>query len=148
MRPSHHAAASALVAGGVWGWTASGWLAALAWIVGVFVDVDHLIDFLMSERSFPASTRGFLDHFLVKRRFRKVVIIFHAYEWMGLAWFVAWWHWPSPWGVVAALAYSQHLVLDAVANRHLHPLCYFLVFRVRCGFSREVLLPGTRSTSS
>jgi len=133
--------ASALVAGGVWWWTRDGWLAAVSWGIGVFIDVDHVIDYVVYERRLPKSARQFIEYFTVRHEYRKVIILFHGFEWMALLWGLAWAVWPAPWGVVVALSYSQHLVLDRITNRHLHPLCYFFFFRWRCHFSRAVLIP-------
>ncbi len=140
MRPSGHAVVSCIVASGVWWWTRDGWMAVLSWIVGVGVDLDHVIDYMMHERRLPTSVKEFLDYYLSRHGYPRVVILFHGYEWLLGLILLAWAWWPTMWITVVTLSYAQHLVLDLLANKHVHPLCYFVAFRIHCGFSRAVLI--------
>ena len=126
MFPTGHLAVSLVVGGGLWAATGSPWAMAGSVVAGVLVDGDHVLDY-------ANALRGDI---------RRILVPLHSYE-LGLAGllaaFLTGWH---PLLTGAALGLLAHVASDALTNR-LHPLAYFLAYRVRHGFRRAALALGS-----
>ena len=109
----------------VWAYTRSLYAIVAALLVGVFIDVDHVLD---------------LYYWLVRNDKRRVWVLLHSYElvppFLAGAYLTGW----SPAVLAAALAFLAHILTDQLTN-HVRPLTYFLTYRVAHGFRRSELLP-------
>ncbi len=126
------AAGSAAIAVG-----GGGWESALAFsIAGVFVDLDHFLDY-WRETGLNLDLRRFFSYFSSGHP-SKLYLILHAWEWCGLA-FAAWALLQGPaWVCWGLLGWFQHLLLDQRFNR-LHAMSYFFFFRARHRFHSRIL---------
>jgi hypothetical protein len=142
MSPGGHLVTTVLACGAVYGVTGSAPLNAGLAAGGFFIDVDHVLDYVLFERRFRFSPRAFLRHYL-EGRTRRLVLILHSWELMGLLAVAAlmtgsvW-----LWGYVLGMA--LHLPLDVkfngrLTNQSLVPF-YSFVYRWRRGFLRERLI--------
>ena len=125
MRPTGHAAISASLAVAVWAVTKSIPASVAAFVSGVFVDIDHLLDLVLLLRG---------------RRRTRVIIAFHAWEWVPvLVVAAAMVRWNS---IIIGIAVGLfgHLVADQLANR-LPTLTYSIVFRASRNFRGQELDP-------
>ena len=114
-------------------------MSVAAFISGVFLDIDHVFDYLR-EYGFRTDVRFFFLSFH-KTLYRRVVLFLHAWEWLALL------------AVSAALVYDnsivigicigigQHLITDQCTN----PVCkwgYSISYRARNGFRTPKIFPG------
>jgi len=143
MKPSQHLAGSTVAAGALYAATGSPTAAASCLLSGVFIDLDHLVDFflLAGERFSP---RAFSE-WCRRSAQAKFLLLLHSYELFALL--VGWASLgadPVVWGAAAGV--GVHLVMDQVGNRGIVPGFrlsggfYFLVWRLLVGFRRERLL--------
>ena len=137
--PARHLAVSAASGAILTLWLHS-WVAGITCtIVGVFVDIDHFLDFWLT-CGFSLNLKRFLDfsYYGTSRRF---LVIFHAYEYIPVCLWLA--TFPEiryfGWGLTSG--YVLHLLCDQVGNRGLHRYTYFLSYRLvqRFEFRKLVL---------
>jgi hypothetical protein len=142
MSPGGHLVTTVLACGAVYGVTGSAPLTAGLAAGGFFIDVDHVLDYVLFERRFHFSPRAFLRHYL-EGRTRRLVLVLHSWELMGLLALAAlvtgslW-----LWGYVLGMA--LHLPLDVkfngrLTNQGLVPF-YSFVYRWRRGFLRSRMI--------
>ncbi len=111
-------------------------LVLIALIVSIFLDIDHLIDYLnyaiaTNNFSFPFAT----DYF---HGSDKVIVLFHGWEWVPVLWVIGkklgkknnirgleWW---------IVFPYLGHLLVDQFSYTS-NPFAYFLTFRILTGFN-------------
>jgi hypothetical protein len=128
MKLSHHVAVG-IGSGILLGVILRSWIAGISCcLVGIFIDLDHLLDFWI-ERGFSLSPRKFFD-FCFHGTSRKFYDILHGYEFIPfLAWLTTV---PSlrqlGWGLT--VGYTLHLLGDQIFNTHLHRFTYFFSFRL------------------
>jgi hypothetical protein len=121
--------ASILISGGDWA------SAAAFSVAGVFVDLDHLIDY-WRETGWNTDIPTFMSYFY-QRKPKKLLLLLHAWEWIALSAALARAFHSSPlwlfWGILGWLC---HLLLDQRFNR-LQPLSYFFFYRAHKGFDAK-----------
>lgn len=132
MQMKYHAAVSLVVSALVWLWFSSFAAALACFLTGVFVDLDHVIDYGLNYGA-RIRPRHLFRAFEVEM-FDNIFIFLHAWEWILVAlvilWLVDW----QPVMVGVALGFAVHLVFDQLTNRH-NPWSYFLTFRAAHRFS-------------
>jgi len=125
---SHHVAVS-VGSGILLGAILRSWVAGVSCcLVGVFIDLDHLLDFWI-ERGFSLSPGKFFD-FCFHGTSRRFFDILHGYEFIPfMAWITTL---PASrdlgWGLT--VGYTLHLLGDQIFNTHLHRWTYFFTFRL------------------
>ncbi|MBI5374903.1 MAG: hypothetical protein HZA77_05680 [Candidatus Schekmanbacteria bacterium] len=133
MKPTHHLYTSIATAAVVYPLTGS-LMASLGCIIaGVFIDVDHLLEFFMfSKQRF--SVKNFMSFFM-SLHYKKAFVLFHSYELIIVLWLIC----LKVNNVVAygaMLGYTIHMVFDMIFNP-VYWYGYFLSFRLATGFSKE-----------
>ncbi|MFH1369207.1 MAG: hypothetical protein ABII64_08790 [Elusimicrobiota bacterium] len=130
MRLPQHALASTIGAAAVYAVTRSPGMAAGVFITGVFIDLDHIIDYW---REHPF--RMDLDHFFHtcnEYRLKKALLISHSVEFLfpiALLVYLT----RSPWIIGMSIGWALHIIMDYEGNK-VHGLTYFLFHRIRVGF--------------
>jgi len=143
MRPSAHVAASAVISGVAYAATRSPVLSASALLSGIFLDVDHLVDFLLLSGEKLTITNAYSWH--EEMRWNKIYLVLHSVEIVALVCLLAAWRRDA---LLAGLALGAgtHLALDQIFNPRLRPDCrmsawfYFLAYRCRVGFRKARLV--------
>ncbi len=113
-----------------WWLTKSFWLGVLGMGVNIFIDLDHLIEYLAFSRKFR------LKDFLIGSYFEekgKIMVIFHNWEVVIFGFFL----WLlTKYGVflVITIGIGTHLVFDQL-SWNLYPLAYFLTYRIKNKFA-------------
>lgn len=131
MTAASHVIAAVPLAVGVHLFSNSWEATALAVSAGVFIDVDHLADYLYFRRGW----KGLEDFFETFReaRMKKAFILFHAWEYpilyslLYISGIGPGWLWPL------FLGSTYHLVFDTIANP-VKPSFYWLFRRALSGF--------------
>jgi len=138
MKPLYHLVASSFLGIAILVITKSYPAALAAFLAGIFIDLDHLIDFWALESRKPFSIKDFLNAEKYDLQRKWVFIFLHSWELMaGLFIWDYFHHWPV---ILTAITASMtfHLLLDIynLTDRKMHPLTYFLVFRIIKGFKK------------
>ncbi len=125
MGPVGHTVISTAVGASVWGATGSELAGGIAVGVGVFVDVDHLVDLYQS---------------WIRRDPTKVIVPFHGWEYSiaGLLVLVLVFYHPILLAVV--LGHLSHVATDHFHNR-LTLLGYFVLYRAWVRFDAQKIAP-------
>ena len=135
MRPSRHIIISFPLSLAVWIFLKSLSAATVCFIAGVFIDVDHLIEYLIN-----FGWRGFslqncyreCDYNTVRKglfRFKKLHLIFHGFEFAAIFWLLAFYT-RDIYVFAFAIGYFSHLILDAAGNlAFVQPYFYFISWR-------------------
>lgn len=106
-------------------------VAAASFLAGVFIDVDHWIDYWLMRR-LDLDVQAFFAYFRRPNQSR-IFIPLHGYELLALWWTIALAGGLGPWAIGVAAGCSLHLALDQLTNP-VHPLGYFLAYRVAVRF--------------
>lgn len=144
MKAPVHAAVSAALSAAVYAATGSESAAWAALLSGVFIDLDHVADFLvLSGEKF--SVAGFFS-WCEELRWQRIFLLLHSVELLALLGLLAWWRHSAVLAGVL-LGAGSHLALDQVGNRTLKghkrsDWFYFLCFRYRAGFRKARMLRG------
>jgi hypothetical protein len=116
-------------------------MAASALLSGILIDLDHIVDYMI-EFGPRFDRKQFFDYFY-KKEYRRVVLVFHGWEWLlflgVLAWQTGW----NPWYVGLLAGIGHHLVLDQLANSA-KPLGYSVLWRWLNGFRASAFLAAKR----
>ncbi len=105
--------------------------AGLAFLINIFLDADHLVDYWLANgfnldyRRFVSET---LDEGLYFVKSQKVIVPSHSWELLILALFAAWATNTPQLGIVFAFGFLPHIIWDQITYAK-RPLMYFLVFR-------------------
>jgi len=113
LKPPGHAAVSLALGGGTWLFTGSPGSLVVALLVGVLLDLDHLLDYY---------------RWLILDRSNRLWLILHSYELLLPALFISYASDWNPLAIAGTLALLGHLLGDQWANP-IRPLGYFFTFR-------------------
>lgn len=131
MRPLAHVVASGVISTFVGIYFKSFGCAAISFISGVFIDLDHLFDYYANHRFTFKIKRIYCA--CLRIRFKKLYLLLHAYELVIAFWvliFVL--RLSNPWKA-AAIGITQHMIFDQLCNP-MSRFGYFLSYRVAKGF--------------
>jgi hypothetical protein len=135
MKPSRHIIISFSLSLALWLFLKSLSAAVVCFIAGVFIDVDHLLEYLIN-----FGWKGFslqncyreCGHSTARNgsfRFKKLYLIFHSIEFAAIFWLLAFLT-KNIYIFAFALGYFAHLFADIVGNREfVQPCFYFISWR-------------------
>ena len=134
MQVSKHVVVSAIVSALVWWWLRSSAAALACLLMGVCIDLDHMVDFLYNSRRHPRARRFFAAfEFEI---LENIFVFLHSWEfafvWLALLLCVPGVRQPVALGLF--IGFVTHLALDNLFNRHAR-WAYFLLYRWRHGFA-------------
>ncbi len=138
MKPLFHFVTSSILAVVIFLITRSLSASLLVVLVGVFIDLDHLIDFWAMKPKNPFSVRDFLDCEKYNEQRKYIFIFAHAWEWvialLVLGYLLAW-----PLLLTAlTLTITLHLLLDIynVITKAVPWWTYSFILRAIKGFRK------------
>jgi hypothetical protein len=134
LKPTAHVAASAIVSASLYCFSKSPLIAGVSFLCGFLIDIDHIFDYIR-EYGLRANVKEFFRIFH-ETRFRKLFLIFHAWEWVPCLFVLAGnleWN-----GLILGIGIGmfQHLLLDQIDNGFTAG-GYFIVYRTIKRFSME-----------
>ena len=134
MTPAGHVVISAAT-GGIFLYSTHSWAGAVAcFFSGIFIDLDHHLDFYLEKGKIPLRYSELL-YFCEKEKTGKLYLFFHSYELLALFWLlIMFLHLGYFWSGLA-LGLTTHLIADQIFNP-LKPLGYFLIYRIRNDFDK------------
>lgn len=134
MQVSKHILVSLVVSALVWWWLRSLAGAAACFLTGVFIDLDHVIDFFYNNRRQLQVRRIFtVFEFEVVEN---IFVFLHSWE-FALVWLALLLTMPEtrrPVVLGLFIGFVTHLALDNFYNRHAR-WGYFVLYRLRHGFA-------------
>lgn len=141
MKLKHHVAVSAVSSGILYVIFRSCGLSAALFITGVFIDLDHVLDYFL-ENGLDINTKKFFS-FFYKERHRKITLLLHGWEWLILLGMLAkltnW----NLWVTGALIGYALHIVSDYFYSKA--PFrSYSLAWKWKCNFNSEIIFPRNR----
>ena len=114
MKLHAHVTFSAIISGLLYLSFKSWGLAISSFIIGVFIDLDHFVDYIR-EYGWRIKVKDFFDR-CYTCQFDRIMLLWHGWEWMALlsisAWLTDW----NPWVTGALIGYSHHIILDMLSN--------------------------------
>lgn len=134
MQLRYHAAASIIVSAAAYAVSDSAAMAAVTLASGIFMDADHLIDYLVFYRP-PYGIQHFFDTYY-QNRLTHVFLLLHAWELIGILALAAVAFDGGPVATGLLIGMGHHLLLDQIFNEP-RPLGYFLTYRLFARFSYE-----------
>jgi hypothetical protein len=142
MKLHHHTAVSVIISGLLYLSFKSWGLAIASLIAGIFIDLDHIIDYLR-EHGWPLRIRNFF-HVCDHAQFDRLYIFFHGWEWLVL-WSVAAWlsEW-NPWITGAFIGLCHHMILDTIYSAP-HLYSYSLIWRWKNNFNFDTVFYNLKS---
>lgn len=114
MKVRYHIAASATFSGTLYLVCPCWRMAAAAFVVGVIIDVDHVVDYVV-EFGMRSNWRNFSRSFY-EGQYAKIYIFLHAWEWLPALGVMSWLTGGNPWVVGVLLGATQHLIFDQLTN--------------------------------
>ena len=135
MQARYHVAASAVASAATFAASDSAIMAAAAFLSGVFIDADHMIDYIFMNRP-PYSFRRMTDIYY-NNRLTRVFLLLHSWELLALLALAAVATGWQPFLTGLLIGMGHHLLLDQLFNDP-HPLGYCLSYRLynRLSYSR------------
>lgn len=140
MLPTAHAVISGVLGVGIYKCTGSAASGISAFLSGVFIDLDHHLDYFIALKKVPLSYKKLLDFFEFDYpSYPKVYLFFHAWEFLALLWAIIYiLHLNVVW-IGFALGITVHMICDQIVNP-LKPLGYFIIYRIKHGFLKKDIL--------
>ena len=131
MRTIYHLLASSVLGAVLFYITRSLSAAAVAVLAGVFIDLDHLIDFWALKPKNPFSVKDFLNSEKNDLQAKYLFVFAHAWEWVVALWILTvLLNWPVLL-LSFVLSITLHLTLDQIYNlRHykMPKISYFITY--------------------
>ncbi len=138
MKPFYHFIASAIFGILFFIFSRNALAGFVVFISGVFIDLDHLIDFWALKPKNPFSLKEFLDEKTYQANRKWIFIVLHSWELIAVLWLICYF---SDWQVyllALTLGFSTHLLLDIynLTLKKMPVFSYFLVYRIAKGFKK------------
>ena len=124
MKPPGHAIISLSIGGVLWAVTKSPYSMASAFFTGVFIDIDHLVEYYW---------------WFVKEDNSRIIYFFHSYELLVPAFLAGYFSGWDPVVLGASIAFLGHLLTDQIANP-VGPFGYFFTYRAMKKFQRRSIV--------
>jgi len=114
-------------------------LATACFLSGIFIDLDHVIDFFILFGR-PFTIKRFF-HVFYGCRFDRIYLFFHAWEWLIILFAASWLTGWNPWLTGALIGVGHHMVLDLFNNGG-YFRSYFIIWRWKNQFDFATTFPG------
>lgn len=141
MKIEHHVALSTIISGILYAIFKSWELSIASLIAGIFIDLDHLIDYFI-EHGLDIHLKSFLP-FFYEEKHNKITLLFHGWEWLlclGVATVLTKF---KPWVTGVLIGYGHHIVFDYFYSKT-SVLTYSLIWRCKKNFDSQTLFPRDR----
>jgi len=141
MKLEHHIAVSTVISGILFAIFKSFGLSAASFFVGIFIDLDHIVDYFF-ETGLGFNKKEFFS-FFYEEKHKKIVLIFHGWEFLIILGAAAKLTDLNHWITGMLIGYGQHMLFDFYYNKT--PFrSYSLIWRCKNRFNSEVIFPRDR----
>jgi len=135
MKPTSHAVISGVLGLAVAFWVNSLMAGVCCFFSGIFIDLDHVIDYFLSKKKFPSNYQD-LKKYCDLDKSGKLYLFFHSIEIWIIFLFLGKYFDSGFIFVGVFWGAAIHLLCDQVANP-LRPFGYFIFFRIGRSFEKE-----------
>ena len=142
MKVIPHTVVSTAFAGGLYLAYPCWQMAATAFVAGVLIDVDHVIDYII-EFGVRSNWGNFFRSFS-EGQYAKIYIVFHAWEWLFVLGIVTLLTGGNPWAAGLVLGATQHMIFDQLTNGA-SALGYSILWRWSRGFDPNPAFPHRKT---
>ncbi len=137
MRLPYHTALSVTISGILY-LVFTSWALALGCLIsGIFIDLDHIYDYMSTRGRLHLNVKDFFLH-NHRAQYDRIVLILHGWEWVVLlgiaAWLTSW----NPWITGLCVGLFQHLIFDAMHNSF-NIRSYSLIWRWKKNFHFDTI---------
>jgi len=108
------------------------------WFGGIFIDVDHCVDYVRERGRFTFNLSA-MEGFFFNLQVKKLYCVLHSYELLVALWCINFFFFHSSYGYSLLLGCVVHLVADSIYNP-VHWKSYFFFYRLKHEFALEKLL--------
>lgn len=144
MTPKYHLAASITISGILFLIFRSWGLAIASFVSGIFIDLDHVIDYIF-EHGLHLDVKKFF-HFFYGEQYKKLTLILHGWEWPVLLVIASWLTDWNPWITGLTVGWGQHMLFDRFYNISTFG-SYSFFWRLKNGFDTNKILLKNRTKS-
>jgi len=141
LKLQYHTAASITLSGILYLLFKSWSLSLACCLTGIFIDIDHFIDYFR-ENGWTPNIKNFF-RICNECQFDQIVLILHGWEWIilfgVLSWLTGW----NPWITGMFLGIGHHMILDAFANSSYFKT-YSLIWRWKKGFHFDTVFSNQK----
>lgn len=141
MKIEHHITVSTIVSVILYMIYKSWGLSIASLLTGIFIDLDHIIDYLIAHGS-RIHPREFLLYFY-KEKHRKITLLFHAWEWLLCLSIMTVFTEFNPWISGACVGYGHHIIADYIYSKTSFR-SYSFFWRWKNRFDSSIIFPRDR----
>ena len=116
-------------------WAKSWGAVFTCFLSGIFIDLDHHLDYFIAKKEIPLSYRKLVD-FLKNDHNSRLFLFLHSYEVLFFIWVCIFLLGLDAIWIGIAIGMTTHVLCDEVVNP-IKPMAYFLTYRVKNRFKRE-----------
>ena len=143
IRPAAHVVVSLAISSGVF-YVFNSWAAAVAsFIAGVFVDLDHVLDYFLSH-GINLNVKKFFAA-CEENDFKKLFLFLHSFELLAVLWVLIYVMKLDIVWIAIAVGFTHHLLLDQFFNSKNNRLRYFFLYRTKYGFDRKAVVKNEKA---
>jgi zinc transporter ZupT len=135
MMPQYHLVSSFILALIFFYFTNSLLVSLLCFLSGFLLDLDHLLDFWLYKKRITLSNEVFHEFY---KNWDKVPVLLHSIEFLIPIWIFAYIFGSYIFSLAITIGFISHLALDFFSYK-LHPLSYFLTYRIIKNFDRKFI---------
>lgn len=139
MKAHYHITISATFSGILFLIFKSWGLAIASFISGIFIDLDHIVDYLR-EHGMPFRIGNFFK-VCHNCQFDRIMLLWHGWEWIILCATAAWMTGWDPWITGTFLGLAQHMILD-ISYSGSRLRSYSLIWKWRHDFNFDLIFPN------
>lgn len=138
MRPTNHVILSGSVTAVFAIWVKSWGALGACFLSGIFIDLDHHLDYYLAKKELPLSYKKLVD-FCRNDHQSKLYLFFHSYEMLFMLWgSIFMFHLNETW-IGVAIGFTIHILCDEIFNP-IKPMAYFLTYRLKNKFHRKCFI--------
>ena len=138
MKPRYHVVVSFAISSAVYVFFNSLSAAISSFLAGVFIDIDHYLDFVFQYRSL--NIKKFFGVFMPCPVIAKCYLLLHSFELLIVFWFIVYKFELGLFWIGLVIGMTQHVIFDQLRNKYARPYFYFITTRYLLGFKKERLL--------
>jgi len=114
------------------------WLGAAAcFLSGIFIDMDHWVDYCWIKKKICWSLKELEDYCYHGNKEDKIFLFLHSYELLLTLWAAAFLFFNDPVWIGLVFGMTVHILLDQIFNG-VYPWAYFLFYRAKHGFPHKI----------
>lgn len=141
MKLEHHIAFSTIISGILYAIFKSWGLSIAAFISGIFIDLDHVVDYVIAH-GLHFNVKGFFP-FFYEEKHNKITLIFHGWEFLIFFAAAAWFTDFNLLVTGVLIGYGHHIVLDFFYSKASF-WSYSLIWRWKNKFDSKRIFPRNR----